>query len=238
MAGQLPKLSDFSSSHVLSITPPPDSGRPVNVLILLHGLGDTYQSMKTLGQRMALPETVCISVQGPTPLPFDIGGFHWGSDIIFDQGSDAMDFDTGFNMSSKFLYEILQQLQAKCHYQGRNILFFGYGQGAMAALRLAVESEEFGGIISIGGPLPTDATTPTQMSETPIIVLGGSSDSAVTDSSIQRLKKSFKFVEYKQWRRPGDAAPRNREEMFPIMQFFQRRLQSRQGVPEGSIELL
>ena len=238
MNGQLPNLADFSSSHILSITPPPDSGKPVNVLILLHGLGDTNESMKTLGQRMALPETVCISVRGPTPLPFDIGGFHWGNDIVFDQGSEAMDPDTGFSKSFSYLREILHVLQAECHYNGRNILFFGYGQGGMAALRLAMESEELGGIVSIGGPLSTDVTTPKQKSRTPIIVLGGSSNSSVPESAVKRLKDVFEFVEYKQWRRPSDSPPRNREEMLPIMQFFGRRLQSMQGVPEGSVELL
>ena len=44
-------------------------------------------------------------------------------------------------------------------------------------------------------------------------------------------------VEYHKWDRAGDGMPRNRDEMLPIMRFFARRLRSRKGVPEGSIEV-
>ena len=221
----------------MSITQPPAGGKPVNVLIILHGLGDTHESMKILGERMALPETVCISIQGPTPIPFDIGGFHWGDDVVFDQGSDSLDPDTGFKKGTEVVLQITRQLQEKCDYTSRDILLFGYGQGGMLALKIATESTELGGVISIGGPLPSDTVLPVPKSKTPIIALGGSSNSTLTDSSITKLKNTFEFVEYKRWRRPGDGAPRNREEMLPIMQFFARRLRSRHGIPDGSIEL-
>ena len=237
MQGRLPKVSDFSSDHVISITPPPGSGKPVNVLILLHGLGDKHESMKLLGERIALPETVCIALQGPTPLPFDIGGYHWGDDVVFDQGSASMDPDTGFKKSTKVLLDVVKNLQDKCGYRLRDLLFFGYGQGGMAALKAALDLEEIGGIVSIGGPLPTDADTPTNKSKTPIIVLGGSSDSAITDSAVTRLKSAFVFVEHKKFKRPGDSPPRSRDEMLPIMSFLARRLGSRHGVPDGFVEM-
>jgi predicted esterase len=45
---RLPIKADFPSSLTLDIVPP-SSGSAVNILILLHGLGDTNASFITLG---------------------------------------------------------------------------------------------------------------------------------------------------------------------------------------------
>ena len=240
MATRLPKVSDFDSSLTLSITPPPSSQKPVNVLILLHGLGDSQEPFKQLGQQLNLPETACISLRGPTPLPFDMGGYQWGEDLVFDQGTGQLDFDTGFKKSTETIMKVVMTLKDKCSYSYRDILLFGFGQGGMAALNAAVSIQagnELSGVVSIGASLPGDVPNLVTKSRTPVIVLGGSSQSLMNDSEIQRIRSRFEFVERKEWKRPGDSMPRNRDEMMPIMQFFARRLKSRQGVPEGSVEL-
>ena len=114
MPGRLPTTSDFPSNQVLSITPPPASQKPVNVLVLLHGLGDTNESFSNLGKQLSLPETVCISLQAPTPLPFDLGGFHWGDDIIFDQSTGQMEVDTGFLKSARIVGQEVRRLLSSC----------------------------------------------------------------------------------------------------------------------------
>lgn len=120
-------------------------------------------------------------------------------------------------------------------------MLFGYGQGGMAALAAATSlaaEEELGGVISIGGPLPLSVSTisPAKVT-TPVLVLGGSSNSLVTPSVVARLKDVCETVDYKQWKKSGDGMPTNREEMLPIMQFFASRLRSRRSVPEGSVEI-
>lgn len=154
-----------------------------------------------------------------------------------------MDHDTGFQESSRMLREdiIEQTLFQKCGYKARNILFFGYGQGAIAAIAAALGLNlELGGIVSIGGPVPSshwNSQDAIQKSRTPLIVLGGSSATSITQSALSLLKKSFVTVEYIKWPRPGDAMPTNRDEMLPIMKFLARRLQSRAGTLEGSVEV-
>ncbi|MCJ1321799.1 hypothetical protein MMC15_007144 [Xylographa vitiligo] len=242
MPGRLPTTSDFSSHFDLTITPPPRSQAPVNVLILLHGLGDTNHSFTDLGKRLALPETACISLQGPTPLPFDLGGFHWGDDIVFDQATGQMDFDTGFSKITRIITSVIEALVDKCGYQPREIVLFGFGQGGMAALATAASFDaELGGIVSIGGPLPTlmaaSSTSPSK-SKSAVLILGGSSRTLITPDAVSRLGTKFQYVEYKKWpNKLADGMPRNRDEMLPIMQFFSRRLRSRAGVPDGSVEI-
>jgi predicted esterase len=192
---------------------------------------------------MSLPETACIAVQGPKPLPFDLGGFHWGDDMIFDQNTGEMDLDTGFKSSTRLLVDdiIRNGLVSKCGYKTREIMIFGFAQGGMVALQAAaeLEGEELGGVISIGGPLSVSVPLAAlqNKSKTPVLVCKGLKGSAITDSAITRLKDAFEFFEIKEWFKNGDGMPSNREEMLPIMQFFARRLRSTRGVPAGSVEL-
>ena len=236
----IPCQAIFPTSVVLSITHhSPLSPLATNVVILLHGLGDTSVSFTNLGKQLTLPETTCISLQAPTPLPFDLGGFHWGDDIIFDQATGQMDFDTGFTKAVTLIKRdvIEDGLVSKCGYKPRDIMLFGFGQGAMAALATAASmTEELGGIVSVGGPLPS-STASAKSVRTPVLVLGGSSSTLITRSNLDKLKAAFQCVEYQKWDRPADNMPRNRIEMLPIMRFFAHRLRSRAGVPEGSIEV-
>lgn len=116
---------------------------PTNVLVLLHGIGDTDLSFKTFAEKLQLPETACLSVRAPTPLPFDLGGFYWGDDILIDEATGEMDYDSGFTKSTPLLLEklISQCLIEKCGYRPREVLLFGFGQGGMVALDVAARFE-------------------------------------------------------------------------------------------------
>ncbi|KAL8656402.1 MAG: hypothetical protein Q9226_002680 [Calogaya cf. arnoldii] len=240
MAPRQPVPSDFPKSLNISIIPPPSAQTPVNILLLLHGLGDSNIPFINLAKQLSLPETTCISIQAPSPLPFDLGGFHWGDDITFDQSKGTMDYDTGFSKSTSILKEDVIEtiLLQRCGYKPRNIFCFGYGQGGMVAIAtvLALDAE-MGGVVSIGGPLPSSFQNSPEKNRTPLIVLGGSSSTLITSSALTNLKARFQNVEYTKWSRPGDAMPGTREEMLPVMKFFARRLQSKSGVLEGAVEV-
>lgn len=86
---------------------------------------------------MNLPETACVAIQGPQNL-LDLGGFHWGDDIIFDSTSGGLDPDSGFKRSTEVLEKVVcDVLETTCGFQRREMMLFGFGQGGMAALNLA-----------------------------------------------------------------------------------------------------
>ncbi|KAL6704500.1 hypothetical protein ACN47E_008129 [Coniothyrium glycines] len=243
---RLPIKEDFPASVQLSITPPPSPQASTNVLILLHGLGDTNASFTKLGQQLNLPETACIAVQAPAPLPFDLTGFHWGDDLIFDQNTGEMDVDTGFKSSTAIILNkvIRDGLIAKCGFAAREIMILGFGQGGMVGLQVAAElgsdkSKELGGVISIGGALSLSLPLAAleKKSKTPVLVCKAAKNSAVSESAISKLRHTFEFVEVVEWKCNGDRMPASRDEMMPIMQFFARRLRSMRGVPAGSVEI-
>jgi len=248
---RLPTKADLPSSLTLSIIPPPSTASssssstttPTHVLLLLHGLGDTHDPFTRLAAQLALPGTVCIALRALTPLPFDLPGFHWGDDILFDEASGGMDVDTGFNKASEVVATriIRDVLVQKCAFRTDEILIYGFGQGGMvglaAARKLQEEKSFFGGVITIGGPLAEGSRKKEaeEKCKTPVLVLGGSSRSLITVSAARRIKESFGDVQFVQWKRAGDGMPSNREEMLPIMQFFAKRLRSR--APRGTVEI-
>ena len=173
-------------------------------------------------------------------MPFDLGGFHWGDDIIFDQTTGTMDVDTGFKKSGVVIREVVirKALIEKCGYAPRDIMLFGYGQGGMAALAAAAKSgDELGGVVTVGGAMPLSAVVEQRKQNTPVLLLGGSSGSFVTPSAIKTTRDIFGAVEVHLWNRVGDGMPTNREQMLPIMRFFACQLKSRAGVPDGGVEI-
>ena len=256
--GPAPQKSDFPPSLTLSIIPPPEGpARSTNILLILHGLGDTISAFTSFASALRLPETTCITLQAPTPLPFELGGFHWGDDIIFDDNSPGgpPDADPGFSRATRLLAQevVLDVLVDKLGYSAREILIFGFAQGGSVALGAALEIQrlrgesrkdggELGGVVAVGGVLPLSAIKEDGRkgkAGTPVLITGGQgAESAVKDAGVRRTKEEFQYVEVVRWAgKRGDGMPQNRDEMLPIMQFFARRLRSRSGVPEGSVEI-
>jgi len=184
-----------------------------------------------------------MSVQARKMLPFDLGGYHWGDDIIFDQSSGEIDPETPCNDSTKLILQdvIRSTLVEKCGYKLREIILFGFGQGGMVALNVAADlgTDELGGVVSIGGSLPSNTPLASidRKWKTPVLLCKADRHSRATQGDVTRIRDNFGAVEIKEWRRVGDGMPSNREEMIPIMSFFARRLRSMRGVPEGAIEL-
>ncbi|KAF8541590.1 Phospholipase/Carboxylesterase-domain-containing protein [Trichophaea hybrida] len=243
---RVPEASDFPQDLVVTIIPPQDETKPVsNILILLHGLGDTHIPFAGLGKNFNFPETACLAIRGPSTLPFSENGFHWGDDVIFDSSTGSLDMEAQFTKTHELLKTIIDDtLLGKCGWKRRAIFFLGFGQGGMVALDFVsrlpagVADGEYGGVVSLGGPLPYDAPSPGQKAKTLVMLMGAEKNSAITDGVEARVKNVFEFVEVVKWRgRNEDGMVRNAEEAMPMMRFFARRLGSRAGIPEGAVEL-
>ncbi|KAF8424742.1 Alpha/Beta hydrolase protein [Tirmania nivea] len=233
-----PTQADFPTSLV-TITPPPPPTRsshpPANVLLLLHGLGDKSEPFVNLATALRLPETVCISLRAPNPLPLGLPGFHWGDDIHLSP-SGTLDPDAGFTKSISILHQVVEDtLVTALGYPRRGIFFLGFGQGGMLALEFAARlrlgtgwDNEYGGVISIGGPLPHSA--PSHTAKTPVLLIGSEKGSHISAESEKRVKNVFSSVQVVRWRgRNKDGMMQNREEMRDVMEFLARRLRSWAG---------
>jgi predicted esterase len=224
----------------------PSGQAPVNVLVLLHGLGGTHQPFANFARQVALPETCAVSICAATPLPLGIEGYHWADDLTFDSSTGAPDTDTSVDRSvQRLLDEVIQKsLVEKCGFSSRAVQLFGFGQGGTVALETAVkawrspEKMEFGGIVSIGGALTSKGPPMLDPKcQIPLLLCMGSRNSAVSKADKERVKSCFAHAEIVEWAKAGDGMPASREEVLPMMRFWARRLRSQRGVPEGSVEI-
>jgi predicted esterase len=240
---RIPEPEDFPKDLVVTINPPPNDKPAENILILLHGLGDTHSPFAALGKNFNFPETACLAVRAPSMLPFNNNQYHWGDDLIFDSSTGDLDMEADFTTTHKLFKTIVDDvLVGKCGWSKRAIFFIGFGQGGMVALdvasRLPTAEGEYGGVVSLGGPLPTTAPSPHPKAKTPIMVMGGEKNSAITEGVEARIKNVFEFVEVVKWRgKKGDGMMQNQEEALPMMRFMARRLRSKAGIPAGAVEL-
>lgn len=251
MPPRIPTAADFTSlsstlPHTLHFPSPPES--TTAILLLLHGLGDSHAPFASFARAVNLPGVLAISVRGTSRLPLpplaseggtESGGFHWGDDVLVDQG--GVDADPGFERAEGLIMEKLvrEVLMGKCGWEMSDIIIFGFGQGGSLALGLAsrlrftprvvdvsdttTAGKTFKGVVSIGGPLPA-SMVPTvsarQKSRTKVLVV------QLDAESVAGVRREFEDVRVVNWRRGEVAMPRDREEMFPIMKFFADTLNS------------
>ncbi|KAI0993983.1 hypothetical protein K3495_g14201 [Podosphaera aphanis] len=249
MRPRLPSTNQFRSSISLEIIPPPRSTEVKNVLILLHGLGDSEVPFAALARRLNLNNTVSIALRGPRLLPpfFQGGrtpGYQWSDDLLYDQVKGDIDLDSGFSTAIARIEEVIEVLIRECDFEAKNIFFFGFGQGAMAGLGFVSRAERiargirppsgleiFGGFVAIGGGLPKEQQSwvpevPDLRLQTPVLLCGGRAPTRVTQSVVHALTDRYVNAEYVQWQnKSGDGMPECREEMLSIMQFFSRNMQ-------------
>ncbi|CAH0024155.1 unnamed protein product [Clonostachys rhizophaga] len=258
MPARVPSAKDFESlaptlPHSLHFPSPPES--TTSILILLHGLGDTDASFASFARGMNLPGVLAISVRGTSPLPAGLlpgpgsaQGFHWGDDLLMDEGRGELDTDPGFARARDLvLGELVRGLLiGKLGWETSDVMFFGFGQGGSLALGLASQlrvqpkvvevsdgdgsgsssnlgGETCKGAVSIGGPLPYSmipTVSSRKKSKSKVLAV------QLSDSNIDTIKKEFEDVRVVQWKRREVDMPRNREEMFPIMKFFADQMRS------------
>ncbi|KAJ8099781.1 hypothetical protein POJ06DRAFT_254475 [Lipomyces tetrasporus] len=237
MAPSLPTTADFPCDCVVSITPPPAGTDLTHAILLLHGIGDRIDPFTILATRMNLPRAVIIALQAPKPMPFDLGGFQWGNDIVFSKdltsasGSsdddEILSPDAEFSTSRKFLGDIIEQvLEKKCGFiAAKNVILWGYGQGGMAALDIAACRMNLCSVISVGGWLPSCVRAREIIDlprTTSVLLCGGETNSNITDERVKQAEEIFKECRRLKFPMKGDFMPRNKEEISPILRFLLR----------------
>ncbi|KAF7329778.1 Abhydrolase-2 domain-containing protein [Mycena kentingensis (nom. inval.)] len=209
---------------------PSDDGTDENLLVLLHGLGDTHTPFFKLGKQLKLPQTAVLALRAPDKIPFLYEeAYAWypsfdplGELIPRPNPTPALDL----------LEKVLQHLREDCAWPTDHIHLFGFAQGGSVASEIGIRlfRETLGSIVSISGPLLSYPTLSTQ-SLTPILVAYRDSGSA----ELAAFKKGFaRETEHKMAKDGG--MPASKAEWEPIMRFWSENLGRRQV--EGLYEVL
>ncbi|KAH9926553.1 uncharacterized protein BXZ73DRAFT_49308 [Epithele typhae] len=251
-----PKLSAIRVPFVYN---PSDDGTDENLLILLHGLGDTQIPFGKLGAQLHLPQTATLALRAPQQIPFLYEeAYEWYTS--FDPLGELLDRPNP-TPALDLVDKVVEHLTRDCAWPASRIHFFGFAQGGSVAAELALRhwrSElsrqskalpssssssavapppptALGSVVSIGGPLLSYPTLST-LCPTPILVFHrpAPSESALPSGALAAMKKGFSRVEEVQKR--GEGMPRSKDEFEPIMKFWSEHLGRRRM--EGLYEVM
>ena len=209
---------------------PSDDGTDENLLVLLHGLGDTHAPFAKLGKSLKLPQTAVLALRAPTPVPF-LYEDAWQWFPAFD-GLGAPLTQPDPTPAITYLTTALDHLTGPCAWPADRIHLFGFAQGGTAALELAVSQWSkhtiaLASVVSVSGALlsyPTlsaACTTPVLMAHRP-----PPAESALPPTALSVLKRTFGVTESRM-SSAREGMPIGREEWEPIMRFWSQRLSRR-----------
>lgn len=209
----------------------PDNGVNTNLLILLHGSGDSHRPFDKLAQTMSLPQTATLSISSMVcgiELPFGLGS-SWFQELDYSSGNPLpranANRQTTLGVAVAYLTELLRRLSTYC-WAPERIFILGYGAGAILALETCRlwTGPPLGGAICIGmdGLGGTVTGSATSNSGTPILLLSHDKNLLDACKSEYEARRGKDLVETcAQAKRGMVSGP---SEMEAVMKFLSKRL--------------
>jgi len=222
---------------------PSDDGTDENLLVLLHGLGDTHLPFGRLGRGFKLPQTATLALRAPEQIPYLYEqAFQWypsfdplGDDLAHPNPTTAIDYMT----------RVFDLLVGDCGWPPQRIHLFGYAQGGTVAVELAQKwwrralqqkrqksdskssVQAIGSVVTVGGPLLSYPTLST-LCTTPVLVFHRPppADASLPKDALPAFRKGFTRVIDVE--KSGKGMPGSKDELQPIMQLWSERLGTRQ----------
>lgn len=216
---------------------PSPSQKDLNLLILLHGLGDNEDIFFKLGKRLNLPQTAVVALQAPLALPHFEASYMWWNSFDFTTGDElkpTRDEESVRGCIRKLRSFLDYAISKKWRPEG--LFLFGFSQGATAALEVALSyPTKLGGVIGICGlPISEDLIGFDKIEhELPILIVLGNTDPLLplpsALSKVERMRSIFnernwKAIEYKIINGKGHEMTHKQEEVQLWMEFWGRHL--------------
>ncbi|KAH6562491.1 hypothetical protein BASA60_011116 [Batrachochytrium salamandrivorans] len=233
MSNHLKILSKFSDLKP-EFRPSAD-GVNGNLLILLHGLGDTAENFVKFGVKMQLPQTALCAITGPSPIPFFESGTGWypafnrmdGTDLALD----SSEVRNGIKATRLLIYEFLTECviaSASHHPDGwpsERVFLFGFSQGGVMALDAAL----------MGHQVSLKLERPVGKQDSPlklgVLVTQGERDEGFDLAELSSKKSTMRRyvvnddqLEVSLVAGKGHSMPQSQEEMRIIIAFLANRL--------------
>lgn len=228
-----PVRADFPRALSMIILSPV---KPVeHCIILMHNLTNNEASLEDHAQLLhnKQPESAFILLRGLQPIESGNSGYHWA-----DANGTP---DEGFIHTSRVILEDIIQdgLMAKCGFDPRDIVVLGHGQGGMAALAATASWNciEFGGVVSLGGPMPGYVQLPSGVkAKTPALIYGGARGD-ITPAALQQIGETFSFTDHHTLPGGHDTVPLSDKEIAPMLEFFAHRLKREEWKRQAVLSL-
>lgn len=233
-----------------------DDGTDENLLVLLHGLGDTHVPFAKLGRSLNLPQTATLALRAPEQIPFLYEqAYQWYTS--FDPLGDLIDRPNP-TPALDLLRIVISHLVDDCNWPPLRIHLFGFAQGGSVAVESVVSwwkgelartrklqvtenrehdeedddrrgniTRQLGSVVTVGGPLLSYPTLE-KPCPTPLLIFHRGS---LCKSAFASFSKAFAKVQEVERRDGGQDArmPCSKDEWEPIMRFWSEVLGRRTG---------
>ncbi|EKM78385.1 hypothetical protein AGABI1DRAFT_75973, partial [Agaricus bisporus var. burnettii JB137-S8] len=142
---------------------PSDDGTDENLLILLHGLGDTHIPFAKLGKQLKLPQTATLAIRAPEKIPYLYEeAYQWYES--FDPLGELLPHPNP-TPAIQLLEKIVLYLTTECQWPLQRIHWFGFAQGGSVIVEFALWWWKEKQVLALKKALVpssvTDATSPT-----------------------------------------------------------------------------
>lgn len=171
------------------------------MVVFLHGYGADGQNLLALGQSWAhaLPDTLFIAPDAPTPCEMGGGGFQWFS--LDDNSLDVrLDYLEG---ARNVVISYLRDLSNTYGIPLDKIIIVGFSQGGMIAMDIMYHGLQTAGFISYSGAFYLNKDAPKPDNPSPLLVIHGELDTVLpitfhhrTVKYLQELAISFEEHTY------------------------------------------
>lgn len=236
-----------------------------NLLILLHGAGDSHLPYHDLAKKMEVPQTATLSInanamnKGFVTLPFDLG-YTWFEEIDYSNGEKLKTNDqrrlSSLENASDKIDRLIDEIISSDHWIAERIFFLGFSAGACIAMNLCYNRSQrgkraVGGAVCISGGLygqiniQNSKDRNNKMEYTPILLMGGECDENYTVAMLNKDADFYKDGACKSsdlvrsFIQPGKGHSmiNQKEEIRCIMEFFADKMVRRMIAMEGFSEV-
>ncbi|GAA5860964.1 hypothetical protein JCM1840_002020 [Sporobolomyces johnsonii] len=233
-----PNLKSIDRSLECSYSPSSDRVDS-NLLILFHGLGDTYHPFAQLGSSLKLPQTAVLALQAPQRVPLlEEQAWQW-----WDSFDSLGELISNPNPSStlSLLLKVLTHLTTTCAWHPSQLHLFGFAQGASVAGELALlhsrhrpAQDHLGSVVAVSGGLLSHPTLEeSKRAATKVCLVYRKGEDRVVGASSWR--KGFSDVREVKLEagRGREGMPRGMDEWREIMRFWSEVLVRKSALERG-----
>jgi len=208
-----------------------------NLLLILHGMGDSPGNFGKLARTMGLPGTTCLALAAPLQLPLD-SGRTWFKSVNDDWVElPVQEIASSLQSTGRLLQTLIRNLHEKGGWPLSRIHLLGYSQGGTLALHLAIlfrGEKVLGSCVSISGAANVVCLEATGHATaglaTPVMITHGDRDLNVSRADIERslsgLRKAGSDAGLYSVAGKGHAMIGSEAEMRAIMAFWAKHLKA------------
>lgn len=204
-------------------------GIDANLLVLLHGLGDTSKPFFQLGEQLqrTLPQTAILSVQAPIRVPIleEDAWMWWDSFDSLGEVITQPDPRRALrDMQNLFAYLTAPNTEGGCGWSMQHIHVFGFAQGGTVLLEslAAMRAQTLGSATSVCGPLLSLPTYSPSLSVPVCFVTRSQSASSAVREHVRAVERGFQYVTHLHYNTP-DMGMIQGSEWGDIMRFWSPR---------------